>query len=171
MPVDLWALIKLLPLYGSLQVPSRFLAAVVLVLAFASGIGADGLWRWLSARKRSLAITVCSCILLAVSAEQTITARRLFGDIFVFPPIELPRFESFGTRVADATGGYYPAMSSFMMPILSSNSGLREGYENVAITRGEVTVDGTQEHKGEVWLTGNGNAEFSDWTMSDWTVQ
>ncbi len=46
LPVDLWSIVARLPLYGSLQVSSRFLAVVVFVLAVCAGFGLDWLGRW-----------------------------------------------------------------------------------------------------------------------------
>jgi len=169
LPLNLWAIWKMLPMYGSLQVPSRFLAAVVFAMAVCGGFGLDGLGRWLE-RVGSLWLrrTLEFALALAIYVELTALAWNLFSDIFVCPPRPLPEHsrQGFAQRYVEDEVRY-AAMYSAHYPYLLDNSGVLREYENIAVPRGKVRVVGDGNYRGEVWLeTGHGTARITDWTMS-----
>lgn len=168
LPLNLWVLWKLLPMYGSLQVPSRFLVAVVFVIAICGGCGVDCLGRW--AEKIGgvwlRRLLVCG-VALAIYVELTVLGWNLFSDIFVCQPRDVPHHEQFAQRFADDDAVRYPSMYSADYPYLLSNSGVLRGYENIAVTRGKVRIEGDPDYRGEAYLEGShGTAKIADWSMS-----
>lgn len=168
LPLNLWALWKQLPMYGSLQVPSRFLVAVVFVLAVCGGYGVDRLGRWAERiggvwLRRAL---VCG-VGLAIYLELAVLGRNLLSDIFVHAPRPVPHHEQFAQRFADDDPIRYPTMYSALCPYLRSNSGVLRGYENIAVPPGDVRIEGDPDYRGEVYLEDSqGTAEITDWSMS-----
>jgi hypothetical protein len=58
-------------------------------------------------------------------------------------------------------------MMSCLYPLLKSNTGVVEGYENLAVPRGRITREGQPDYRGEAFLEqGTGKAEIQEWTMS-----
>ena len=164
--VNLWALLQRLPLYGSLQAPSRFLSAVVLVLAVAAAYGLAWLCRRTAGGGRPFSALIRYAIPMAIYLELAVMGWNLFGDIFVYPPIELPRHEQFATRYKTLPI-YFPGMLSYVYPALSSNSGVLEGYENIAVTRGDVRTVDDAAYRGEAYLdSSRGAVSIREWTMS-----
>jgi hypothetical protein len=166
-PVDLWALLQQLPLYHSLQVPSRFLAAVVFVLAVAAGHGLG----WLCQRsflisRHSLLTLIRYGVPLAIYLELAVLGWRLFGDIFICTPIPLPYYQHFATRYTQINT-YFPTMYSYLYPLLAANSGVLEGYENIQVKRGKVQTVNDPDYKGEAYLrSSQGAVSIRDWTMA-----
>jgi hypothetical protein len=168
LPLNLWALWKQLPLYGSLQVPSRFLVAVVFVIAVCGGFGVDrlGAWgekiggRWL----RGLLVGVVG---LAIYVELAALGWNLFSDIFVYKPRSVPKHEQFAQRYADDDAIRYPGMYSAHYPYLLSNSGVLREYENIAVKRGSIRLTRDPDYRGEAYLEdSHGRAEIAQWSMS-----
>ncbi len=94
-PVDLWAAIRHLPLYGQLQVPSRFLAAVAFVLAVTAALGLSAITARIPAPWRSALAVV---VVVALYAELLVMGWRLFGDVFVVPPVRVETHADFAQR-------------------------------------------------------------------------
>ena len=84
-PIDLWSLLQNLPLYRSLTVPSRFVAAVVLVLAVAAALGLG----WIVQRTPSVGrwrrLLIVYGVPAVISAELLTLAWRLWSNIFRLP--------------------------------------------------------------------------------------
>jgi len=166
-PIDLWALLQQLPLYGSLQVPSRFLAAVVFALAVAGGHGMG----WLCVRtartnNRSLLVLIRYSLPLAIYLELAVLGWKLFGDIFICTPIPLPYNQHFATRYTQINT-YFPTMYSYLYPLLGANSGVLEGYENIQVQRGEVRTVDDLNYRGEAYLETSVDAvSIRGWTMA-----
>jgi hypothetical protein len=177
-PLDLWAMMQRLPLYESLHVPSRFLAAVAFVLAVAGGhglgrltemrVGTSGRW-W----RTVLRIAVP----LVVLGELTAMGWRLFDDVFVVCTPEAratlsrdsPEQRPFA--IHDPPPRYFPVMTSDVYSHLMGNVGILRGYENMAVERGSVRAVGDSGYRREVWVDGaDGAVEIRDWTMSRITV-
>ena len=101
MPVDLWSIVARLPLYGSLQVSARFLAAAVFVAAVCAGFGLDWLGRWAErARGLRLRRLVEGGVLLVVYAELAMLAWSVFSEIFACPVAPVPPHDAFAQRFA-----------------------------------------------------------------------
>jgi hypothetical protein len=178
LPLDLWALMQRLPLYESLHVPSRFLAAVVFVLAVASGCGLDALLRMRGLRgKFRLRGIVQAAVPLAIWLELAAMGWKLFDDIFVIctPESEVTMSRD---RVAarpfvlqDPPQRYFPVMTSDVYSHLMDNRGILVGYENMAVKRGQVRLADAPDDRGMAWIEGSaGTAEISKWTMAQVTV-
>jgi hypothetical protein len=166
-PIDLWTLLRQLPLYRSLTVPSRFLAAVVFVLAVAVGHGLGWLCRRTAdSQRRALHVFIRYAVPVAIYAELTVLGWSLFGDIFVCRPIPLPHHETFAMRY-NQINTYYPIMYSYVYPLLESNSGALEGYENVQVRRGGVLKVDDVGYRGEAYLESSRHpVTIREWTMA-----
>jgi len=169
LPLNLWAIWKMLPMYGSLQVPSRFLAVVVFAIAICGGFGLDGLGRWLEKTGGVWLRRGLQCALaLAIYVELTALAWDLFSDIFVCPPRPVPEHagQGFAQRYVEDEVRY-GAMYSAHYPYLLDNSGVLREYENIAVPRGKIRLVGDEDYRGEAWLeAAHGSARITDWTMA-----
>jgi hypothetical protein len=166
-PVDLWGLLQQLPLYASLTVPSRFLAAVVLTLAVAAAFGLDWLYRFASRHRRPLLTGLTGyAVPIVIYAELAWLGWTLWGDIFVYRPVPLAHHERFATRY-DRLGPYSPGMYSYTYPALVANSGVLEGYENIQVPQGAVLTEGDPRYRGEAYLLSGGSpVTIRDWRMA-----
>jgi hypothetical protein len=176
-PLDVWSWLQALPLYGSLHMPSRCLAAVVFVLAVAAGHGIGWLTECI-ARLRSRWSERCAAavghgVVLAVFAELVVLGWTLFGDIFICDPaapraagLRIVPHRDFAVRMRESRF-YHPVMTSCLYPRLMSNTGVVQGYENLAVPQGDVRVAGTPGYRGEVYLLqSEGTLAVRNWTMS-----
>lgn len=165
-PVDLWALVRNLPLYEQLHVPSRTLAVVVFVAAFACAAGLDAVVSPTVNRRR---LWTAWLVVVVASAELLVMGHGLFSQIFRVPPPVVTTFDTFAHRPAPpALASLVPAtMKSVLMPALRSNSGTLNGYENLSIPQGRVHEEGDAEYRGEAYVAGGrGGASLTRWTMS-----
>lgn len=163
-PIPLWPALQELPLYQSLRVPSRALMGVVYSLTLAAGFGVDGMIaRW------PRAVRVMPWLTAWIGLELLVQSWRLFGSVFIIPAITLPAETEFATRFR-ACPFHWPAMTSCQMPVLRSGSGILEGYENIAVSRGKVRVAGEPGYRGEAWLSSGGGIEITKRTMRTVTV-
>ena len=174
LPVDLWSAMHHLPFYGQLQVPSRFLAAVVFVLAIATAFGLDSAVRMLTRSagpRQRVAGTAGAIIVLVLFAELGALGWTLFQDIFVVPPLALEAHDTFAQRFTERS--LVPrVMSSTMHPYLISNSGTLDAYENLSVARGNVHVTGDAAYRGEAYLESSGEpVRILRWTMSAFGVE
>jgi hypothetical protein len=169
-PIDLWAALRRLPLYSQLQVPSRFLAAVVFVLAVAVAFGLDGMTERLRRRAPRLARMGMVAAVALLYGESLLLGWRLFADVFVLPPVPIQAHSTFAQRFS--VRSLYPIiMSSTTHPYLVSHSGTLEGYENLSVARGDVRLISDPAYQGEAYLEDGGNARVVAWTMSTVTVR
>jgi len=168
LPLNLWLLWKQMPLYGSLQVPSRFLVAVVFVMAVCGGYGLDRLGTWGERiGGRWVRRLLVAGIGLAVYAELLVLGWSLFSDVFVCQPQEIPHYEQFAQRYADDDAIRHPSMYSALYPYLLGNSGVLREYENVAVKPGKVRITTDPDYRGEAYLEDSrGTAEIAEWSMS-----
>jgi hypothetical protein len=168
-PVNLYGWLQRLPLYASLHVPSRFLAVVLFALAIAAGHGLDWLCRRIrQSPLRRLETPFAWLIPAVIVAELAVMNWKLFDDIFIIRPRVMPTTErrDFATRVR-TTAHRDPRMMSCLYPLLMSDTGVLEGYENLAVPRGRITLEGRPDYRGEAFLEqGTGKAEIQEWTMS-----
>lgn len=168
-PVNVYGWLQRLPLYGSMHVPSRFLAFVVFVMAVAGGHGLGWLCDRLErAPLRKLLTPLAWLIPVAILVELTVMGWKLFDDIFVCKPRVLASAPSpeFAIRVR-TTAHRDPRMMSCVYPVLKSNSGVLEGYENLAVPQGGVRLAGSPGYRGESYLEQEkGEARIEDWSMA-----
>jgi len=164
-PVDLWALLQRLPFYESLTVPSRFLAVVVFVLAVSAGYGLGWLCR-LAQNRRWLRIATHYVLPGIVFVELAMMGWSVWGDVFVYPRVPLAAHQTFATRF-DRLDTNYPGMYSYTVPLIAANSGAREGYENIQVSRGAVRTATDPGYRGEAYLdSGASPVTITNWTMS-----
>jgi hypothetical protein len=162
--------LQALPLYTSLTVPSRFLAAVVFVLAIAAAHGLAWLWSRVSARAVLWHVVVGVVVPGAIVVELTVLGWSLWGDVFVYAREPLPKHDTFAMRYRSLDANY-PGMYSLTYPLIDSQSGLSDHYENLTVTRGGVRVRSAADYRGEVYVLGSGAAPtLRRWTMAALTV-
>lgn len=166
-PIDLWSLLQQLPLYHSLQVPSRFLAAVLFVLAVAAGHGLSWLCqRNFLTRRHSLLAVIRYGVPLSIYLELAVLGWKLFGDIFIYTPVQLPHHQHFATRYTQINT-YFPMMYSCLYPLLRVNSGVLKGYENIQVKRGAVRTVDDPNYRGEAYLeSSKETVSIRGWTMA-----
>jgi len=166
-PFDLWALGKMMPMYGSLQVSARFLMVVMLAAAVAAGLGLDRVGRWVEKyRGKKTSRAVGGVILLVVYAELLALGWNLFGDIFVCRPRAVPTFDTFAQRYVE-DDVRYSAMYSAHYPYMLGNSGVLRHYENICVPQGKVRLEGRDDYRGEAYLQKQqGKADIDRWTMA-----
>ncbi len=167
LPIDFWQLWQLLPMYGSLQVPSRFLAVVVFVMAVCAAFGLDRLGRWAERLGGSwLRHLIQFGVVAAIYVELLLLSGNLFSDIFVCPPRPVPVHEEFAQRYAEDEVRY-SAMYSAHMPYLRANSGVLREYENIAVPRGKIRLVSDADYRGEAYLVReHGTARTTHWSMA-----
>ncbi len=168
-PVNVYGWLQRLPFYASMHVPSRFLAFIVFVLAVAAGHGLDWLCRGVERTPfKRLKTPVAWLISAVIVAELSVMGWKLFDDIFICRPRVLSpmRQQEFATRVP-TTADKDPRMMSYLYPFLNANTGVLEGYENLAVPQNGVALKGEPNYQGECYLEqGNGGAEIQEWTMA-----
>ena len=166
-PVDLWALLQTLPLFGQLHVPSRFMAALVFALAVAAGHGLGWLCRHIvRTDHRSLHVLVRYGIPIAIYVELAALGWNLFGDVFIGQPIQLPYYKHFALRYK-TLDSENPRLRGYLYAALKSNSGVLEGYENLQVQRGNVRTVEDPDYKGEVYFENSKDTvSVLEWTMA-----
>lgn len=157
---DLWALIRRLPMYEQMQVPSRMLASLVFVAAVAAGFGMD-----LLRTRRVIPWILCALLYL----ELVVMGHTLFRQIFRVPPITLTTYSAFAQRPAPAeAASLVPGtMKSLMYPRLVANWGAVDGYENLNVVTGRVRTTADPDYRGELHVDGaDGVVTPTSWTMA-----
>lgn len=165
-PLDLWALLRQLPLYEQLHVPSRTLVVVVFAAAFASAAGLDAVLSPHVSRRRQW---IAWAIVSVASIELLVMGRSLFSQVFRIPPPVTAPFDTFAHRPAppEASSLVPATMKSLLVPALRSNSGTLNGYENLSIPKGQVRSVDDPEYRGEAYFTEEeSRAAITRWTMS-----
>lgn len=165
-PLNLWGAMRQLPLYHQLQVPSRFLAALLFGLSIAVAFGLTAIGELIERQARTLRRPVEAALALGLFASLASTAWPLFSTVFTIPPPPLEAHRDFAHRVTRQS--LYPALTqSTMFPALLANSGVLEAYENVAVARAAVLTPEDPGYRGEAFLeAGPGEARVRRWTMS-----
>ena len=169
--VDLWALLQKSPRFEQLHVPSRFMAALVFVLAVAAGYGLGWLCRGTEqSDKRALVVLIRYGLPFAIYLELATLGWALFGNVFIGKPVKLPPHADFAQRY-ETIASRDPRLRGYLYPLLASNSGVLQGYENLEVKRGEVRIVGDPAYRGEVYLrNAGGSASIKEWTMERATV-
>lgn len=173
-PIDLGAALGHLPFYGQLNVPSRFLAAVVFVLAVSAGFGASVVLEYVSGSRRAWRLPVAIVLVALVYGELTAMGWRILGNVFVAPPVVVDRYPDFAQRRATnpRPGRPRTALSGSMYARLLSNSGTTDAYENLSVAHGHVLLTDDPGYRGETYLqSGRGTVEVVKWTMSSVRVR
>ena len=172
-PVDLWSALGQLPLYGQLNVPTRFLAAVVFVVAVAAAFGLDSVIEVLRKRRPGWQSTVTGVLIAVLYAELLVMGWSLFGDVFTVKAAGVVPYSSFAHRRPHGLDGHPEIPTTRLMYAhLLSNSGTLNAYENLAVTRGHIREADDPGYKGEAYLaSGRGTATIVKWTMTSVTVR
>lgn len=170
-PVDLWSAMRRLPLYHQLQVPSRFLAALVFVFSVAAAFGMTAVADALRGSRQKW-LSISETVLVAVLYAELVTMGwSLFRDVFVIPPARLETHADFAHRFS-LRSRYPVAMQSTMYGYLLSNSGSLDAYENLEVVQGKVLPPDDWQYRGEAYMEqARGTATILAWTMSKVTVR
>ncbi len=164
-PVNLFALLQELPLYQQLRVPSRFLMAVVFVLAVAVAFGVTRIAGSGIAHSRRRLIAAIT-LTVAMYGELLGLGWSMFRDVFVVPPVPLETHADFAQRCDGKPSNYEHVIDSAMVRCLQANSGDLDAYENLTVTRGRVRLTHDPDYRGEAYLEEGGDAIIRRWTMS-----
>ena len=123
-----------------------------------------GTWR------RRLRRLVEGGVLLVVYAELVMSAWSVFSEVFVCRLADVPPHDAFASRYA--SDEVRPsAMYSAHCPYGKANSGVLRDYENIAVPRGDIRLEGDPAYRGEAYLHDrHGTARITAWSMSQVTV-
>lgn len=171
-PIDLWGILRMLPVYDSLRVPSRFSAAVVFTLAVSAGIG----FHWCSRKLRANGRLRMESLIwwntpLLVTIELLVMSWALFSDVFVIPPLPTTHYPNFATRHR-FNENYAFLMGSCLTRRLRSNSGVLKGYEIIAVKRGDIRIEARPDYLGEAYLASREpDVKITKWTTGAQTIE
>lgn len=153
--VDAWTLLHRLPVYRSLQVPSRFLMCVLFCVAIFAGLGFSELEK---AAKKTYQKRLLAAVLLAVFLDLLAVNRPIVAGAFPIPPVSVERSAEF-RQGGDPFAGFLKAGShSAMYPGLLANRGTIKSYDIVGVTRGAVRNSGEPGYRGEAFLADGGKS-------------
>jgi len=148
---SLWDILRKLPLYDSLDTPSRYALGVVFSISIFSGLGLSKVELFFKKRYCSwitVLIFVIVCIdLMAVNYP-------LLGNTFTIPPAKIKKHSEFKQRYRSLNLFPLKSRSSMYMTLLS-NSGILASYEVMGVKQGKVMVEGDAGYKGEAYLSDN----------------
>ncbi|UPT74406.1 MAG: hypothetical protein M0D55_01260 [Elusimicrobiota bacterium] len=131
--VDLWSVLHRLPVYRSLQVPSRFLMCVLFCLALFAGLGLSLLEKGATTKARRWAL---AALVALVAADLLAVCRPIAAGAFTIPPYVIARAPDF-RQGGDPFDSYRRMGSnSAMYPALLANRGTIKSYDIVGVTRG-----------------------------------
>lgn len=169
-PVDLWSAMRHLPLYGQLQVPSRFMAALVFVLAVAVAFPMEAVAERTNGRLHNWRRAGEVLLIAALYSELALLGWSLFDDVFVIPRANIEGHRDFALRFT--TRSIDPiVMYSTMHGCVRSNSGTLDAYENLSVAHGSVRTVYDRLYRGAAYLEGAGGAAIiSSWTMSEVSI-
>jgi hypothetical protein len=112
-------------------------------------------------------------LVLLSYGELAVQAHQAFRNVFRLPPIILTASPTFVQHAppVEAAALVPRQMHSLLLPRVRANWGALDGYENLAVAQGQVTVVGEPGYRGEVFLTGaDGTADVTSWSMRSITV-
>lgn len=155
--VDVWALLHRLPVYRSLQVPSRFLMIVLLCLSLFAGWGLSLVEKGGRRRRRLAALAAA----LFVAADLLLVAKPIAAGAFPVPPEAVARDSAFRQGGVDFGGYVRRGSHSAMYPALLANRGTIKSYDIVGVTRGAVRNAGEPGYRGEAFLASGKPARVS----------
>src|SRR3989338_243337 len=155
-PINLWGVLKSLPVYGSLTVPSRFMFCFIFCVAILSGFGLSCFEQrnlaihkyWNPAAAKSLTVIVVLVVLFDLWQVNSPIFRHAFG----IPPMRVTKSAFFAQRYRGINYYEKKVSRSSQYPIFLSNSGILGAYEVVYIKRGKVRIISDPDYRGEVYL-------------------
>jgi hypothetical protein len=148
---NLWKLIHKLPVYDSLQVPSRFILGFIFCMSLFAGFGLSKAEEVNGKKWHKFLIGI---IVSFIFLDLFLVNRPLLDNVFTIKPKEAEKHIEFRQRYRDLI--LFPGESrSSMYFTLMSNSGIVNSYEVVSVGHGGVAVEGENDYKGEVYLSGN----------------
>lgn len=154
--LNLWELIHKLPVYDSLQVPSRFILGFVFCLSLFAGFGLSKIEE---ANNKKWQQVLLGIIVSFVFLDLFLVDRPLLSNVFTIKPPEIKKHAEFKQRYRDLI--LFPGESrSSMCFTLSSNSGIINSYEVVNVKAGKIAAEGENDYRGEAYLSGN-NGEIN----------
>ncbi len=150
--VSVWALLHRLPVYGSLQVPSRFLMYVLFCVAVFAGLGCSDLEQ---KAKQPYQRRLLAGLILAVFFDLLAVSRPIVANAFTAPPLAVERAPEF-RQGAVGYDSLLKKSNSAMYPALLANRGTIDSYDIVGVKRGAVKNATDPGYRGEAYLAGSG---------------
>jgi len=145
---SIWDILRKLPLYNSLDTPSRYALGVVFSISIFSGLGLSKLESFL---KKYYCSWLAVFIFVLVCFDLLSVNYPLLGNTFTIPNLEIKEHSIFKQR--NRFFNFFPRKSrSSMLMTLLSNSGILSSYEVMSVKQGGVIVEGEKGYKGEVYL-------------------
>lgn len=167
--VDLWALLHKLPVYRSLQVPSRWLLAVLLCASLFAGLGLSDLEKKAS---KGWQRALLALLLLGVFADLVAVTRPILANAFPLAPLSPPRAAQFRQGGLDFGALRAQGSNSAMYPALLANQGTIKSYDIVGVPRGAVKDSAEPGYRGEAYLaSGRGEARVVSFTPNVLVVE
>lgn len=156
--VDVWALLHRLPIYRSLQVPSRFLMIVLFCVALFAGWGLSLVEKGAKDARRGWVVVA---VLLLVGLDLLAVDRPIAAGAFTVRPVPIARDAAFRQGGADFGSYLRLGSNSAMYPALLANRGTVRSYDIVGVTRGAVRSFGEPGYRGEAFLASGKPAAIS----------
>jgi len=172
LPVDAWSALHALPGFGSLQIPARFNAFVLLCVAVLAGLGLDALAR---AGPRRIAAPAAAGLVAVAALDLWAVVAPLFDVAFCVPPVTLERADDdfvHYTRSAyrevyarTATAPIWPNWPNATLPYVRANAGVVVSYLDIPYPRDALPHDHPVYPGAEVFVhEGELRVVASDWT-------
>ncbi|MEQ1918851.1 MAG: hypothetical protein ABL955_06595, partial [Elusimicrobiota bacterium] len=130
--VDLWTLLHRLPVYRSLQVPSRFLMCVLFCVSLFAGFGFSELEK---AAKKGYQTWLLGGLLLFICLDLLAVDRPIVASTFSIPPQAIARSPEFQQGGVSFDAVLKMGSHSAMYPALLANRGTIKSYDIVGVTR------------------------------------
>jgi len=159
-PINLWGALHSLPVYDSLNVPSRFILVFIFSAAILSGFGLTYFQKFISTvfngKYALFGRAVSFAIVAFVLIDLLLVSAPIFKQAFRIVPFKTEKNYSFAQRFIDKNFIAFQLIDnrtrhlsySSMYPIFLSNSGILNGYEVVHVKKGDVRIQSHPKYRG-----------------------
>lgn len=149
---NVWELLRRLPVYDSLTVPSRYIVGFIFFLSLAAAMTLQVINDRLAEQrglKGRVLKTAVILMFLFIPYHLVEMNSSIFWNAFRVEPVQLRPESSFAYRHREARYQEEYVTNSSIYPVFLSNSGLVEGYEVMQLPKGDIRVLGEPGYRGE----------------------
>ncbi|MCA9393570.1 MAG: YfhO family protein [Candidatus Omnitrophica bacterium] len=153
--LNAWQLLRRLPVYDSLTVPSRYIVGFVFLLALTAAMTLQLINDRLAGQRGLRAKVLKGAVVLMflfIPYHLIEMNSSIFWNAFRVEPVTLRHNPVFAQRYREVRFQEEYVTNSSIYPVFMSNSGIVEGYEVMQLTRGAVTVLGESGYRGEYFF-------------------